>query len=464
VTIDVLPDDVLLEIFDVYLGSQIRSKEPDVWHKLVHVCQRWRNIVLASPQRLNLQLNCSPFRPVKRMLHVWPQLPVLISSFNTTLSMWQLTNVIAALEEHNRVCDIYIDHAPNYLLKFFAAMKDPFPKITRLFLRSATRSVPVLPDLFLGGSAPLLRELELDGITFPALPKLLLSASGLVYLSLWNIPRSGYISPEAIITALSALTRLKSLSLGFRSRRSRANRASRSPLPLIRVTLHSLTFLGFKCNSQYLEDIVSRIDAPLLDNVAIAFFDQLGIVTPHLSHFINRTETFNAPHRAHVFIHDYRVHVMLYRKKGSNDHKTLMLRISCKPSDSHLSSFVQIYNSVLAPLPTLERLDIDEKRMIWHADMESTQWQEALRPFTSVKDLRLSEKLESAPSRLIAPVLSNLAEESVTEVLPVLQSLFVRGALQSGSIQEAIDKFVAARQLAGRPITIHRKEIRRQIC
>jgi len=114
---------------------------------------------------------------------------------------------------------------------------------------------------------------------------------------------------------------------------------------------------------------------------------------------------------------------------------------------------MSLFVSALAPLPTLERLFIhDYGRPLWDTDREDTQWLEALRPFTSVKDLHLSEKLGS--SRLVALVLSDLVGESVTEVLPALQNLSLKWPRRSGSMQEAIDQFVAARQLSGRPLTV----------
>jgi len=42
----------------------------------------------------------------------------------------------------------------------------------------------------------------------------------------------------------------------------------------------------------------------------------------------------------------------------------------------------------------------------------------------------------------------------VIEVLPALQSLFLEEFLPSEPVQEAIGKFVAARQLAGHPIIV----------
>ena len=71
---------------------------------------------------------------------------------------------------------------------------------------------------FLGGYALRLRVLHLDGITFPALALLrhLLSASDLVDLQLHGrVPSTEYISPEALVTGLSAMAQLKTLRLPF---------------------------------------------------------------------------------------------------------------------------------------------------------------------------------------------------------------------------------------------------------
>ncbi|KAI0281522.1 hypothetical protein BC826DRAFT_1069289, partial [Russula brevipes] len=68
---------------------------------------------------------------------------------------------------------------------------------------------PVLPDSFLGGSAPRLRTLKLRDIAFPALPNLrvLLSASDLVTLSISRLPHPGYTlpTPETMVACLSTL-------------------------------------------------------------------------------------------------------------------------------------------------------------------------------------------------------------------------------------------------------------------
>ena len=57
----------------------------------------------------------------------------------------------------------------------------------------------------------------------------------------------------------------------------------------------------------------------------------------------------------------------------------------------------------------------------------------------------------------IAPTLQELVGGRATEVLPALQTLSLQGTLPSG-VQETIDKFVAARELAGHPIAVSRWE------
>jgi len=99
--------------------------------------------------------------------------------------------------------------------KICRVMQDPVPDLTDLRLGAGHNPAP-LPDSFLGGSCPRLRSLTLEFIPFPALPKLLLSATHLVLLHL-GFPNSGYISPQAMATCLSMLTCLESLSLDFES-------------------------------------------------------------------------------------------------------------------------------------------------------------------------------------------------------------------------------------------------------
>lgn len=144
------------------------------------------------------------------MLTIWPPMPIII--WEDDLLACNEDNIVATLE-HDRVCDIQLSGGPSLLLeKLLATMQEPFPALAYLEL-DKNDIAPVIPDSFLGGFAPDLKELSLIGIpiSFAGLRKVLLSATDLAILSLSNIPHSGYFSPEAIVTCLSALTRLKIL-------------------------------------------------------------------------------------------------------------------------------------------------------------------------------------------------------------------------------------------------------------
>jgi hypothetical protein len=88
VTANKLTDDALLAIFEFYLNDNndpYRIDYLDEWHTLVHVCRRWRDLVVASPRRLNLRLLCSNTRPVREMLDFWPALPIEIHAYSRSL-------------------------------------------------------------------------------------------------------------------------------------------------------------------------------------------------------------------------------------------------------------------------------------------------------------------------------------------------------------------------------------------
>ena len=463
VTIDILPEIALLEIFDFYL----RDAAIDAWHKLVHVCQKWRNVVFGSPHRLNLRLYCNARTPVRKMLYIWPDLPISVWDYDH--KKWGMDNIIAALEHVDRVCQLGLFDIPGpQSQKVLAEMQQPFPALTSLLLESHDKTPPVVPASFLGGCAPLLQTLQLNNYPFPKLPKLLLSATHLSVLKILKVPYSGHLSPEVLITCLSA-TRLKSLNIGFVSPRSRAGRKSQHPPP--RTLLPFLTTLQFKGVCEYLEDLVARIDAPLLDSLKITFFHQLIFDTPQLAQLICRAPKLKAQDGAHVEFTNEDVQVTLPQ---TTSYKTFELRISCSQSDWQLSSLAQVCGSSFpqALIHTVKDLYVSENIYIyspavpWQDDLESNQWLELLHPFTAVKDLILSWDF----TRRIALALQELVGERTMEVLPALQTLSIEvpGTLAkdepipseisfpSRLVQESIERFVAARKLAGHTITVRR--------
>ena len=457
-TIDALPDDVLLETFEFYLDKDDADEfdaghNYDGWQMLVHVCRRWRCIMFASPRRLDLKLRCTHKRSVNsKTLDIWPALPIVISAQNVH-SEEDMTNVISALRHHNRVCKIhYSGQFQDSFLGEFAAMDEPFPELTSLTLSSFGQNVPVLPDSFLEGSVPRLRSLYLNGISYPSIGNVLSSTTNLVRLSLYRIPRSGYIAPKTIVPCLPMLSRLESFVLRFQYPRPWTQRESRHPPPLTRVVFPNLTYLDFQGDIEYLEDILSQIETPVLDKTTFQFFNQLVFDTPLLGHFIRRTETFMTIHTARVlFFRGNIVFILPGLGETADDQDALYLSISCEPLDWQLSALAQVLSSFLSFFQTVESLEISVNDQDWQGKIEVIQWRELLHPFTSVKHVTLNES-----AWLIAPALQELAGERATEVLPALQDLFLRTIWPlSGPVKEGIKQFTAARQLHGHPVTDH---------
>ncbi|KAI9447012.1 hypothetical protein F5148DRAFT_743376 [Russula earlei] len=449
VTINTLPDDVLVEIFHFYANQSILTNE---WHTLVHVCQRWRHVVFASPRRLNLRLEYTGERPMSEMLDVWPVLPVEMNHALELSNSWE--NVAVALESEHRhhICQINLPRIPiSHWERFTAAMQKPFPELTYLRFRVEDNTVASLPDSFLGGSAPLLRELRLANCPFPGIPKLLLSTNQLVVLSLFNIPYSGYISPQDLVTALSAMSRLETLHLQFQVPRYPA---TRPPPPLTRSVLPALTELTFCGVHEYLEDFVAQIEVPLLTTLYVAFFMDIDFVIPQLHRLIKKTESFKTCDRATVYTSDRAIRLTVYR--GTNQLPALTLEISCRELDRQLASLAKVCSSSLPLLSALVQLDITDyaPQSRWKDGMETTQWLALLAPFIAVKDLRLTHQV--GPH--VCQALEDLAGERVTEVLPTLQNIFLERLEPLGSVPEYIERFVAARKLSDHPVAVHHWE------
>jgi hypothetical protein len=447
-SIDMLPDDILLDIFDFYVNARRWIEE---WQTLVHVCQRWRSVAFGSPRRLNLRLFCSNKTPARDILDVWPALPLSIRCNGSTKGV---DNIIAVLKRSDRVFHINLERIESWSLEeILAAMQEPFPELTHLHLwPNGDETVSILPDSFLGGSVPRLEYLELNRIPFPGLPTLLLSATHLVSLSLYDIPYSGYFSSDAMATALSTLTRLNSLTLHFVSppSQSRPDQSRQPPPPPTRSVLPALTLFWFKGVSEYLEVVVARIDAPRLHQFFITFFNDIVFDTPQFTQFIGCTPMLKPLEMAWVTFNDNAATVMLLSQTSGKD---VEVNIPCRELDWQVSSMQQVCTSCLPPLPTLEYLYIHESpywRQHWQGNIESALWLELLHPFTSVKNLHLSEHI----ARRIVPALQELVGGRTTEVLPALQNILLNEHQPSGPVQEGIQQIVSVRQAIGHPIAV----------
>jgi hypothetical protein len=294
----------------------------------------------------------------------------------------------------------------------------------------------------------------LEGVRFPALPQFLSSTSDLVELRLDKIPDRWSISPEMLVGCLATLTKLVTLSIEFQYPHHPSDQSLQGPLPLTRAVLPSLAIFFFKGASEYLEDLVSRMDAPRLSYTFIKFFHQLIFDIVQLPRFIARTEKLSCLNRGEVFFDGLSVGIGFYLPQTTVT-RNLTVRIACSQSDWQLSSLAQICHQILPLLSGVERLDIRDcfSREPHLEDM--MQWVDLFHSFTAVQSLRIPRELGTR----IAPVLQVLSEPRAAEVLPALNSLVFEELepLESGSaLQGAIQQFIATRGCSGHPIDIRR--------
>ncbi|KAH8979408.1 hypothetical protein EDB92DRAFT_2107605 [Lactarius akahatsu] len=327
VTIEMLPDDVILNIYRQFLYASPQSRPT-----LTHVCRRWRQILFTSPPGLDLRLYCSYGTPVLKNLGCWPALPVVVQYGGSPTfdppTLEDEDNIVAALKYSDRVSSIGLTITSSLQAKF-SAIEEPFSELEELVLLSR----------------------DTMELTPPQHLSLLSSSTGLVDLQLHEIPEVGYFSPDALLSALSGTTQLQTLSLHFLSFPRHRNYLSLPPQPGERVVLPALTCLKYRGTSKYLNNFVARIDAPRLGYIDITFFSQPTMDASELGRFIQRTEMQASLKQA-----DVQTSISFTQP---NFHSRLALRISCTQLDWKLSSLAQICDHFSLILSRVEDLGIN---------------------------------------------------------------------------------------------------------
>ena len=423
--------------------------------------------MFASRRHLNLRLFYNPSsRPVKEMLDIWPEVLIFIDldvfdypseETRDVISEEIKDDIVAALRLNHQVSGICFGNVSDSGWEIIAPlMQHPFPVLTHLCVHSCLpfHLNNTIPRSFLSGSAPSLQHLDLAGIPFPELPELLLSSTtNLVRLCYDDIPRSGYISPQAMATGLSALARLESLSLKYPSPDSFPDSPSQTNSPHTRTLLPALTDLRFRGVAGYLDDLAAQIDTPSLEGMDIWLFHQEVLDVSELAKFVRRADKLSLVDQARVAFYSDEVHIALPQKEY-DDRKTLMLYLACPESDLRLSYLAEICASCLPTLYPFQVLRIGaEDYPPWEdvVDSPDPQWLDLLCLFSCVKDLRLSG---SAPLR-VSKILRGLPAERVAEVLPALNNIFISGLKRFGPVREAISGFEDAREHSDHPVSVY---------
>jgi hypothetical protein len=438
-----LSDNVLLDIFQFFLEFS-----PQHWHRLVHICRKWRCIVFASQQALNLRLLCTHGTPVLKMLDCWPTLPIVVQ-FAGSLALDQQTpededDIMAALKQSTRVRSINLTVTSSLLGKLYE-IEQPFSELEDLVLGSRDSVRLVLPRTIQWGSR--LRRLHLTRLTFPpTLFQLLYFSGNLVDLQLhevldpWNFP------PDDLTNVLSRTPQLRSLSLHFLS----ATKPHRALYTVRRAILPVLTRLDFRGITGYLECLVDGIDAPSLGDIEVTFFNEftLNLDLSQLNEFIDRVGMHSSHCRAYIISSERVISISLTQPGVPT---CLKFHLVCEPLRGQLFSMARICRSLSAFLFNIGELHISAARPSrWEDRLLNERWLDPINSFEGVNEFHVSGNLSTSIVRVL-----QLADSRCETVLPTLHKLYIP---QPGPghepLTEAVVSFMISRLHSGHPIAM----------
>ena len=368
------------------------------------VCRRWRYLILGSASHLGLCLVCSTGTPVAEMLAHSPPFPLIIDHDHTShdLTPEDERGIIFALEHRDRVRRIYLSMPVPSLQKVVKAMVNQFSILEYLLIAPPTSPDThlVLPATF---SAPQLSHLKLNRLSSPIGSRLLTAAVSLVTLRLrWMHPSTNSY-PNHLLQALSLLHQLKHLSISFSSpvpNREIERHMLHTP-NITHTMLPNLVYFKFGGVSTYLDALLSHMNAPLLEELKVHFFNQLSYITPNLRQLVMTTENLRCSSVKCLFYHK----AVKVFDNATSWRPIFNIYVGCDHLDWQVSSIAQIFN-VLSPLVSaVVDLTLDYRSHTlsseWHNQADRAQWRKLLRSFRNVETLRVHDGLVGELSRCL---------------------------------------------------------------
>ena len=414
-----------------------------------------------SPRRLDLRILCTSGAAIKSTLDSWPTLPLVITYGWRRRLKHIPRNVIDALRHPDRLCKIDLNVTSSMTGPIVKAIQKPCQVLEDIHITINDTQGPsiLVRNAFLGGSAPHLRKIELDGIAFPfsAIRQVLLSTNNLVELHLSKIPNEVYFSPDDLVSALSTLVQLKWLMVGFYSPDSRPP-PSMTRTRHQRTSLPSLVFLQFYGTSEYIEEFAAQIDLPALWKLNIRLFNDIFFEIPQFCEFLTRLNQPCSPTSVIITLlslfdlETVKVDFIYNTDLGHEDYaRRYTLETSCIPFDWRLSFLTQITSQLSPLLSSVHKLTIRSgsglKVLTGEEAADSTQWLELFQPFTHVTKVAVWE------TKVVQGIVQALVMEDAAGVFPELTTLYLSGYRRTPSVAKAAEQFVATRRLAGR--TVH---------
>ncbi|KAI0262000.1 hypothetical protein BC834DRAFT_893569 [Gloeopeniophorella convolvens] len=428
-TIHSLPDTALLEIFYAYRDNNI-ARYMAYWRRQwwnilpAHVCRRWREVILASPKSLRLRMLCGVHLPMVDILCHSPPFPLIVNSldFGPALSSEQVDALILTLGHVDRLYKVSLNTTPEVLDKFVASVRGEASNLKHLHLESPANTT--LPALFPLINAPKLCTVYLSGvfpplIRFPHVVKFDFSIQSDEALDVnWL---------RELVECIRSMLRLEHLDLDLPERAFPPFVTERTSLPV----LLQLTLSG---SGSHLQAFADAFDAPLLSTMSIELSDSwTPLVAPSLPRFFGNAPRLKCK-TVHIGLTRSIILVEAYPHRGER----IDLKIYHESADleTSITTLTDALGYICGEVETLIfgfRLfePFEEAEDLVGEVAESQHWRSMLKPFKSVKKLRI-DGIASLP------VAQALKENGFTEILPKVKEVTL--------FTHAYENFVAIRE------------------
>jgi hypothetical protein len=259
-------------------------------------------------------------------------------------------------------------------------MGDHFPILEYVYIAPHVKHETrlMLPRTF---QAPRLRHLILQSFAYriPMGSLLLATPAGLVTLSLQNSLPSNDFHPSDLLPWLALMPQLETLGISFSFPvldRDIESGLLHSPT-LTPLTLPNLRWFEFRGFSAYLEALLPRLIAPLLQRLKIPFSFQYNYTVPHLLQVMSTAENLKFS-SARVLFELEAVVVTALPRKGDwlNDASKLVVR--CEYLGLQVKYTARLFNALHQVFSPVEHLALDHDGHFSQWDVSQWEWDEVI--------------------------------------------------------------------------------------
>ncbi|KAI0253831.1 hypothetical protein BJV78DRAFT_1189636 [Lactifluus subvellereus] len=393
------------------------------------------------------------------MLTRLPHLPIVVDYSRVSIQTWKEQNCVAAALRHpDRVRRIAITGEDLVLDKVYREMNRPFPTLESFELPNMTYGPRFeVPTTIFKGSAPSLRRLHLQHVSFASVSQLLSSTTGLVEL---DLDTDTIVCPSPVASLLTHLQGMPCLRrLQLRLLNFPPPITSIIPVPPMRaadvVPLLRLTHFQFSGTTACFEALAAGLAAPFLQNLEIVLDDD-SPTPPHLSRFIGDVEGQFSAVQVDITADALRISILTHSHSIDEPPRRIAIR--------NLTTWsMQIGTAFGARLTTAEQLFFQcpwKYYGSWFHNEDPITWRGFFEQFQNVKILRVGRDLLLEVARFL---LLN-SEEPPLLLLPALEEIELRLAapsvappisdIEREEVLSTLSAFNGARQRVGCPVRI----------